>query len=270
MAAITGLKTSDWQQQADIQKPTLGGPLSTFTSYFRNGKKGGVSLQNLFSVQFAHPNCMEYAKSNIEVPGGLSLYDQKTNAAMVLYCNEVNVPTRNIMTSEAKVVGSSYQYATGTSFSEISMNFIVPRNYMQHAYFERWMQIMANDANSYVSYYDDYCTPLIRIFKFERGGNPAEFIPIDETKLTSEQKKQLTKSARPVYNTVTAIWELYNVFPKNIGAVQFNNQTANIVTVDITFQYERYRFYPKPTASYTADIANSQFQLQKFASALGL
>ena len=46
-------------------------------------------------------------------------------------------------------------------------------------------------------------------------------------------------------NKITACWELYNVYPYNIGSVQLDNSQAKTMDLNIQFYYERYRFYPE-------------------------
>ena len=46
-------------------------------------------------------------------------------------------------------------------------------------------------------------------------------------------------------NKVTAMWELRNCYPYNIGSAQLNNSSSSLMTIGVSFYYERYRFYPE-------------------------
>ena len=46
------------------------------------------------------------------------------------------------------------------------------------------------------------------------------------------------------------MWELRNVFPTNIGSVQLNNNEARVMTLTVSFNFERYRFYNRPLYSH--------------------
>ena len=47
-------------------------------------------------------------------------------------------------------------------------------------------------------------------------------------------------------NKITAMWELRNVFPYNIGSAQLNNNASSLMTIGVSFYFERYRFYASP------------------------
>jgi len=145
------------------------------------------------------------------------------------YANEVSIPSRQITTGEQKAVGSMYRYPTSTTFSEISMQFTLPRNMLTRTFFERWMNYISNDANQYVSPYFDCVVPEVNIWKLERGGGA----PVS--------KPGLRPGAQ--YNQVTAVWRLYNVFPFNISSFSLSNAQSNIINMEVSFYYERYRFY---------------------------
>ena len=45
------------------------------------------------------------------------------------------------------------------------------------------------------------------------------------------------------------MWELRNVFPTNIGSIQLNNNEARVMSLTVSFNFERYRFYTRPLYS---------------------
>lgn len=145
------------------------------------------------------------------------------------YANEVSIPSRQITTGEQKAVGTMYRYPTSTTFSEISMQFTLTRNMLTRTFFERWMNYISNDASQYVIPYDICVVPEINIWKLERGGGA----PISKPGLR----------AGAMYNQVTAVWRLYNVFPFNISSFNLSNAQSNLINMEVTFYYERYRFY---------------------------
>ena len=73
-------------------------------------------------------------------------------------------------TGQLVTQGSPHRYVTGTNFSQVSMTFKMPANSKTRTIFERWLSFARNDADQYVDYYDNYCAPTVRIFKWERGG----------------------------------------------------------------------------------------------------
>lgn len=224
---------SNFTQAQSFAKSTLGGSIGAFMAKAMNNKDHEVSRSNLWYFDMSFPAIMRGKFPETALRSLLSLY-----------CNEVNTPTRQITTAGAKVVGSEYLYATGSAFTETSVQFYIPRSHLLPTYFERWMNIMANDANSYVDYYDSYVSPTMTIYKLERGAGGE--IPLDKEYLAKAGLTRKDILNKPRYNDFVGMWTMYNVFPKAISTSQFNNQTGNVVTLDVTFCYERYRFVPNP------------------------
>lgn len=240
---------SNWANTSDYAKSTLGGSVQEMMSRVLYSKNYEVSRSNIWHFDMTFPNILagKLGISEQVIGGAFATNDLKSMRKTIsLYANEVNTPTRQVTTAGAKVVGSEYNYATGSAFSETSAQFYIPRSYTNVNLFERWMNIMANDANQYVDFYDDYVAPTFTIYKLERGfgGN----MPIDNEYLKSMGYKSENDlgRVRPKYNQVVAMWVMFNVFPKNVGTLQFNNQPGSPMTLDVTFLYERFRFYPQP------------------------
>ena len=123
------------------------------------------------------------------------------------------------------------------------MDFIMPRSHKTRMLFERWISIMSSDANQFTDYYDDYVCPNMYIFKWERGGGPEFKLPdyfrkilrslgIDEKDVTKYKDDQLV-----------GIYDIRNVFPFNIGSASLTNASASLLTFNVSFYYERYRFF---------------------------
>ena len=125
---------------------------------------------------------------------------------------------------------------------------MMPRSQRTRTIFERWMSAMANDANQYTDYYNQYVSPTVRIFKWERGGgNYASYDDAMRRALAeNDSQAQLKMWQNARLNKITAMWELRNVFPYNIGSAQLNNNASSLMTMGVSFYYERYRFYASP------------------------
>lgn len=176
---------------------------------------------------------------------------------LTYYATDVTVPSRQITTGEAKQVGAMYRYATGTSFSEISIQFILPRSMFTRMLFERWMNYTANDASQKVAFYDDYVCSHIDIFKYERGGvSPVAAGPSygNLSKLQRTNVDRFYKTA-PKWNRLSGVWTLKNAYPFNISNINMNAQPNGLLTMDVSFYFERYRFYyPKTNETNIPDI----------------
>ena len=43
-------------------------------------------------------------------------------------------------------------------------------------------------------------------------------------------------------NRATGVWQMFGAFPYDMSALTFNNGQTDLVKLDISFYYERYRF----------------------------
>ena len=119
---------------------------------------------------------------------------------------------------------------------------MIPRNQHTRNFFERWLQLMAPDANQYTEYYNFYVSPRISIYKWERRAGadlPAGFAD----HVSSGGSTNTNIPASKLY-ALTGKWELWNAFPYNIGGIQLNNDRARAMTLTVGFYFERYRFFP--------------------------
>lgn len=189
---------------------------------------------------------------------------------LTYYATDVTIPSRQLTTGEAKQVGALYRYATGTSFSEISMQFILPRNMFTRMLFERWMNYTANDASQKVAFYDDYVCSHIDIFKYERGGvNPvppqASYGNLSKLQRTSVDAYYKTS---PKWNRLSGVWTLKNAYPFNISNININAQPNGLLTMDVSFYFERYRFYYPESNEQNIPSINVPHNLGQSTSAL--
>ena len=102
---------------------------------------------------------------------------------------------------------------------------------------------MSSDANQFTDYYDDYVCPNMYIFKWERGGGPEFKIPDFFKKILRQlgvDEKDITKYKD---DQLVGIYDIRNVFPYNIGSASLTNASASLLTFNVGFYYERYRFF---------------------------
>ena len=157
------------------------------------------------------------------------------------YADTVNLPSKQITTSQTPYVGSPFKYATNTAYSQISINFRMPRSQFSRNYFERWTTMMASDSEQYTRYYDEYVSPKMMVYKWERGGGGLAVT--DPELIASIRESGSADMLLARKYQLTAAWELRNLYPYNIGSVQLNNSNAQTMTLSVGFYYERYRFY---------------------------
>ena len=165
------------------------------------------ATSNLFQVILPVPKLMN------------DLYDSsKTIDAMRTidyYATSVTLPSRAVTTGELNNIGQIRRYATGQTNSEVNMQFLVSKDNKHRAYFEHWMHQTASDSDNTVAFYDDYVCD-IEIVKWENIGNEAM--------------------------QATGMYKLFGAFPYNVGQMSLDNEQVNLLSMDVSFYFERYRF----------------------------
>jgi hypothetical protein len=208
------------------------------------GKDNSPSFTNLYSVRFSSPRMLQTPLVLVG-PTQPTVFDVNQNNdlnwLLDYYADSVNLPSKQITTSQTPYVGSPFKYATNTAYSQISINFRMPRSQYSRNYFERWTTLMASDSEQYTRYYDEYVSPKMMVYKWERGGGGLAVTDPELIRAIRESGNADVLLARKYQ--LTGCWELRNLYPYNIGSVQLNNQNAQTMTLSVGFYYERYRFY---------------------------
>ena len=227
------------------------------------GRDNSPSFTNLYSVKFGTPRMM---RAPLVLLGPTQASRLEVNSQNDLdwlldyYADTVNLPSKQVTTSQTPYVGSPFKYATNTAYSQISINFRMPRSQYSRNFFERWTTMMASDSEQYTRYYKDYVSPKMMVYKWERGGGG---LAVSDPELIASIRESGSADmllARKYQ--LTAAWELRNLYPYNIGSIQLNNSNAQTMTLSVGFYYERYRFYTadqfdSDTINYITLPANS-------------
>lgn len=238
---------------------TDGSGANSFQGFRAFVSRKPPSYNNLYWVRFrGRPNVLvdsyfnDFFSGNNSDSAGFSYGGPGSDNSRLLtyYANDVTIPSRQLTTGDARTVGSLYRYPTGTTFSEISINFTLSRDLTTRMFFERWMNYITQDSGNQTAWYKDAVCPFMDIIKYERGGsNPTK----GNVSVVSASADQNTRNTVK-WNQVTGAWVLTNAFPFNISNIQLNNGPASTVNMEVSFYYERYRFYqPKATGPSVID-----------------
>ena len=217
--------------------------LQEFMSFTRESDNA-PSQSNLFSVHFSTPPILQPGAGNVNS----KLFQTEVGDLSLLldyYAKNVNLPSKQITTGQVVNVGSGYKFATGTSFSQISMTFQMPRSQLTRNFFEKWTTLMTSDANQYTEFYNNYCCPRLFVYKWERGGGDYAYTDPKLLRAIRDASIGGSQFLLAKKHKLTAVWELQNVFPYNIGSVQLDNGQNKLMDLNVQFYYECYRFYPE-------------------------
>tara|TARA_B100002019_G_scaffold80615_1_gene69619 strand:- start:19562 stop:20356 length:795 start_codon:yes stop_codon:yes gene_type:complete len=198
------------------------------------------SFANLFSVHFATPRVLQNS-GNVNIGSSSKRMQSETGdlrSLLNFYCQSINLPSKQVTTGAVSNVGAATKFATGAAYSQLNMTFIMPRSQYTRQFFEKWVNRMAPDQNQFVDFFDNYVCPSIRVYKFERGGG--DYVYTDPNLISALRKAGDPFLLARKYK-ITAMFDIRNAFPYNIGSIQLNNDGSRAMTLTVGFLYERYR-----------------------------
>lgn len=161
---------------------------------------------------------------------GLAANWREHYEAINYFADNVTVPGRRITTGQVRDVGAMRRFATDTAFGEAQFSFILTKDLYHRTFFERWMNYTATDAENRCTFYDEY-TSQIMIQKWEVGSN---------VKWRGKNKEGKTTETR--LNRSTGVWQMYGAFPFDMSSTSLNNGPTDLLKLDVSFYFERYRF----------------------------
>lgn len=193
-----------------------------FVAYVAGDRKWNPATSNLYGIDLNIPN------STILDKVGTNAKD--LNRSINLLAMEVTLPSRQLTTIESRSFGTMMRYASGTSFSEITISFLMTKDLWVRVFFERWMNYTTDDASSFVMIPSGY-KGTIRVSKWENGSNVVLRKKDDQGKVIGSTRLK----------TNTGNWIIEGAFPFNISTMTLNNEETNLLKCDVSFYYDRYR-----------------------------
>ena len=132
----------------------------------------------------------------------------ETTKRMLLFCEKASLPGINFATTANRSYGETREVVYDRMFDPVTLTFHVDRNMSVKNIFDVWSQHIINPIDRSVGWYSDYVTPMtIRIQDLE--------------------------------DKVTYLVQLFDAYPKTIGAVSLDAQNNNdTMRLDVTFQYK--------------------------------
>ncbi len=210
----------------------IGNSPSSFLSLL---SQTGYQTSNLYMVQIKPPPIL------LKTGGSFINSDRRDRGNLYSdlidgMCDEVTIPSKNLNTSEIKTFGTMYRYPTGTSYSEVSMSFMVDKYAEIRYYFEAWLGLINSDVSHHVSYYKDLVSPFITITKYEKG-------------IEDNSNGAFRRGLFDYENVETSVYRLYNAYPFNVGSMSLSSASSQMLKFQVSFYYERYRLMRSETYS---------------------
>jgi hypothetical protein len=182
--------------------------LQSFISEVRKG----MSRTNRYEVIIPFPNT-----------------DRNGSRLASLFCEATNLPGMNIATTPARVFGEMRQMPYERMFDPVNLSFYIDSNMEVKAAFERWIQLIFNQTNRSIGYYDEYIRDVQIIVK-------------------------------NVDDSISSILTLYEAFPKSIQTIQLSAESREVMKMQVQLEYKYW------TSSLSRGVNSSP---QNYTTSLG-
>lgn len=205
---------------------------------------GNLAQTNHYLVSFS--TLKDTIKSHLRSKFEIGDLDNYLSRKAGILCSEASLPSSSLATGEVKdnFMGIPQEFAHTRLYTDIDFTFYVDNDYTNLRIFEGWIDYITSgsesedgvselDDNYYrrVMYPDDYKVQTMRIIKFER-----------------DYKQQLE-------------YQFINAFPKLITAIPVSYGQADILKVNVSFNYDRYIVNPKGDIKYREETKITREEL---------
>jgi hypothetical protein len=131
---------------------------------------------------------------------------------LLLFCDQAQLPGLTVNATPIRIFGEVTETPTEYNYEPINLSFYVDRKMHVKAWFDDWIKMIQNGSQRTFKYYDEYVCPQMQIL-------------VQDTK------------DRSTYQV-----NLYEVWPKSIGAIQMDYASKDIMKLSVTLQYKYWRY----------------------------
>ena len=189
---------------------------------------GKLSQTNQYEVSFTQLNSeiVEHARTKF----GVNRADDFMSRKGGLLCSDASLPSTSLATAEVKdnFMGVSQEYAHTRLYTDIDFTFYVDRDYTNLRIFEAWIDYISSGSSEEIDELSDNY--------YRRMRYPETY---------KVQSLYITKFERDFNQRID--YQFINAFPKLITAIPVSYGGADILKVNVSFNYDRYIINPKGT-----------------------
>ena len=191
---------------------------------------GNLSKNNHYQVDFSslgafkgNSDLLNYLKNKRKVDANFI----QENAGLL--CYEASLPGTSLATAEVKdnFMGVSQEFAHTRLYADVDFSFYVDDNYNAIRFFEGWIDFISSGSEISDNNRDNV-NPLISNY-YRRMRYPDTY---------KCQSMTITKFERTFDKTIK--YTFVNAFPKTISAIPVTYGAADILRVNVSFNYDRY------------------------------
>jgi len=184
-------------------------------------KFGSLSLNNQYQVHFAgfNGNVIQYLKFSKRIDNAQDFISREAG----LLCSDASLPASAFATAEVKdnFMGIPQEFAHSRLYTDIDFTFYVDEDYTMLNIFEGWMDYISSGAEREVA---DFQKPFYRRMKYP-----------DTYKCDTMFISKFEKNAKRILR-----YQFINAFPKSITPIPVQYGSADLLKVNVSFNYDRY------------------------------
>lgn len=135
---------------------------------------------------------------------------------LLLFCDQATIPGLTINTAGIRIFGEMRETPTEFMYEPVTLSFYVDQNMHVKSWFNNWIKFIQNDNARTQRYYDDFVCKQMQI-NVQDG--------VDQT------RHQIN---------------LYEVWPKAVGAIQLDYGSKDIMKMSVTLQYKYWKYATIP------------------------
>lgn len=143
-----------------------------------------------------------------------------------LFCEATNLPGMNIATTPQKIFGEMRQMPYERMFDPVNLSFYVDSNMEVKAAFERWIQLIFNQTNRSIGYYDDYV-------------------------------RNVDIQVKNVDDSTSYVLRLYEAYPKAIQTIQLSAESREVMKLQVQLEYKYWTSSLSQTINASPENNNS-------------
>ena len=184
-------------------------------------KFGSLSLNNQYQVHFAgfNGNVIQYLKFNKRIDNAQDFISREAG----ILCSDASLPASAFATAEVKdnFMGIPQEFAHSRLYTDIDFTFYVDDDYTMLNIFEGWMDYISSGAEREVA---DFQKPFYRRMRYP-----------DTYKCDTMFISKFEKNAKRILR-----YQFINAFPKSITPMPVQYGSADLLKVNVSFNYDRY------------------------------
>jgi hypothetical protein len=168
-------------------------------------KSGSIARTNRFAISFTPP-----ANSGKPYLGGV---EPNSLRKLILFCDQVQLPGVNYQTNQNRTFGEYREVPYEKIFDVINMSFYVDNDMKVKDIFDSWMGAIQDPVTRTFRYYDQYTSDM-------------------------------TIEVQDLNNKTRYAVKLFECYPKNIGAIQLDYASKEVMKLTVVMQYKNWTATP--------------------------